>query len=128
MVEKSRTVRWGKFQFTEHQIERQIAEATRRGVLHFEHEDYRFGDQPPAYHDEFSYAFQAKTYLAKRLSSESHPTVARLFDQMHVVNEGRFASRYFPASCSLCWRRKGARARKRSETDQASGNSCLNVL
>ena len=31
MVEKSQTVRWGKFQFTEHEIERQIAEATRRG-------------------------------------------------------------------------------------------------
>lgn len=59
---------------------------------------YRFGDLPPAYHDEFSYLFQAKTYLAGRLSFESHPTAARLFDQMHVVNEGRFASRYFPAT------------------------------
>ena len=61
-------------------------------------EQYRFGDLPPAYHDEFSYAFQARTYLAGRLSFESHPTAARLFDQMHVVNEGRFASRYFPAT------------------------------
>lgn len=32
MVEKPQTVRWGKFQFTEHEIERQIAEATRRGA------------------------------------------------------------------------------------------------
>ncbi len=32
MVEKSQAVRWGKFQFTEHEIERQIAEATRRGT------------------------------------------------------------------------------------------------
>ena len=63
-----------------------------------DHEQYRFGDLPPAYHDEFSYLFQAKTYLAGRLSFESHPTAARLFDQMHVVNEGRFASRYFPAT------------------------------
>ena len=61
-------------------------------------EQYRFGDLPPAYHDEFSYLFQAKTYLAGRLSFESHPQAARLFDQMHVVNEGRFASRYFPAT------------------------------
>lgn len=61
-------------------------------------EQYRFGELPPAYHDEFSYLFQAKTYLAGRLSFESHPTAARLFDQMHVVNEGRFASRYFPAT------------------------------
>ncbi len=61
-------------------------------------EQLRLGDLPPAYHDEFSYLFQAKTYLAGRLSFESHPTAARLFDQMHVVNEGRFASRYFPAT------------------------------
>lgn len=75
-----------------------LAEAVRRGELRFEHEEYRFGELPPAYHDEFSYAVQAKTYLAGRLSFESHPTAARLFDQMHVVNEGRFASRYFPAT------------------------------
>lgn len=64
----------------------------------FDREEYRVGDLPPAYHDEFSYLFQAKTYLAGRLSFPSHPTAARLFDQMHVVNEGRFASRYFPAT------------------------------
>ncbi|HLQ43205.1 MAG TPA: glycosyltransferase family 39 protein, partial [Planctomycetaceae bacterium] len=61
-------------------------------------EQYRFGNLPPAYHDEFSYLFQAQTYLAGRLSFPSHPTAARLFDQMHVVNEGRFAGRYFPAT------------------------------
>lgn len=64
----------------------------------FDREEYRVGDLPPAYHDEFSYLFQAKTYLVGRLSFPSHPTAARLFDQMHVVNEGRFASRYFPAT------------------------------
>jgi hypothetical protein len=56
----------------------------------------RFGDLPPAYHDEFSYTFQAKTFLAGRLSFPSDPRVPELFDQMHVLNEGRFASRYFP--------------------------------
>ena len=56
-------------------------------------DQYRFGDLPPAYHDEYSYLFQAETYLAGRLSFPSHPTAARLFDQMHVLNEGRFASR-----------------------------------
>ncbi|MFM9961095.1 MAG: ArnT family glycosyltransferase [Planctomycetaceae bacterium] len=61
-------------------------------------EQYHFGDLPPAYHDEYSYRFQAQTYLAGRLSSPSHPTAPRLFDQMHVVNEGQFASRYFPAT------------------------------
>jgi Dolichyl-phosphate-mannose-protein mannosyltransferase len=55
-----------------------------------------FGDLPPAYHDEFSYALQAKTFLAGRLSFPSDPHVPELFDQMHVLNEGRFASRYFP--------------------------------
>jgi hypothetical protein len=56
----------------------------------------RFGDLPPAYHDEFSYLLQAKTFLAGRLSFPSDPRLPELFDQMHVVNEGRFASRYFP--------------------------------
>ncbi len=56
----------------------------------------RFGDLPPAYHDEFSYTLQAKTFLAGRLSFPSDPHLPELFDQMHVLNEGRFASRYFP--------------------------------
>jgi len=55
-----------------------------------------FGDLPPDIHDEFSYLFQAKTFLAGRLSFPSSPRMPELFDQMHVVNEGRFASRYFP--------------------------------
>jgi hypothetical protein len=63
------------------------------GQLHL-----RFGDLPPAYHDEFSYLLQAKTFLDGRLSYPSHPTAPELFDQMHVVNEGRFASRYFPGT------------------------------
>ena len=55
-----------------------------------------FGDLPPAYHDEYSYLFQARTFLAGRLAYPGHDQVPRLFDQMHVLNEGRFASRYFP--------------------------------
>jgi hypothetical protein len=57
-----------------------------------------FAELPPGFHDEFSYLFQAETYLAGRLSFSSHPSVPRLFDQMHVLNEGRFASRYFPGT------------------------------
>jgi hypothetical protein len=53
---------------------------------------------PPAYHDEYSYLLQAKTFLTGRIWIPSHPTAPRLFDQMHVVNEGRFASRYFPGT------------------------------
>lgn len=58
----------------------------------------RFGDRPPAYHDEFSYLFQAETFLAGRVSFPSHPEMPELFDQMHVLNEGRFAGRYFPGT------------------------------
>ena len=58
----------------------------------------RFGSLPPAYHDEYSYLFQAKTFLAGRVSFPSHETVPEIFDQMHVLNEGRFASRYFPGA------------------------------
>lgn len=59
----------------------------------------RFGDLPPAFHDEYSYLFQAKTFLAGRLSFPGHETMPELFDQMHVVNvNGHFASRYFPGA------------------------------
>lgn len=57
----------------------------------------RFEGLPPMYHDEYSYLFQAKTFLAGRVSYPSHEE-PRLFDQYHVVNEGRFASRYFPGT------------------------------
>lgn len=57
-----------------------------------------FGKLPPAFHDEFSYLFQAETLQLGAWSVPSHPTAARLFDQMHVLNEGRFASRYFPGT------------------------------
>ncbi len=57
-----------------------------------------FGDLPPAYHDEFSYLFQAKTLLAGRTSFPSHPDVPEIFDQVHVLNEGKMASRYFPGT------------------------------
>lgn len=58
----------------------------------------RIGDLPPAYHDEFSYLFQAKTLLAGRFSFPSSPVHPELFDQMHVLNEGRMASRYYPGT------------------------------
>ena len=62
------------------------------------HGSLYFGDLPPAYHDEFSYLFQANTFLEGRFSFESHQTHPELFNQMHVVNEGQFASRYFPGT------------------------------
>ncbi len=62
------------------------------------HVGQQFGDLPPAYHDEYSYLFQAQTFLAGRLSFPSFEPMPELFDQMHVLNEGRFASRYFPGA------------------------------
>lgn len=57
-----------------------------------------FADLPPCFHDEYSYLFQAETFAAGRISFPSHEKAARLFDQMHVLNEGNFASRYFPGT------------------------------
>jgi 4-amino-4-deoxy-L-arabinose transferase-like glycosyltransferase len=55
-----------------------------------------FHGMPPAYHDEYSYLFQAKTFLAGRLFFP-RPPANEFFDQMHVLNDnGVFASRYFP--------------------------------
>lgn len=61
------------------------------------HVGSHFEDLPPGYHDEYSYLLQAKTFLKGRFSFPSHE-VPRLFDQVHVLNEGRFASRYFPGT------------------------------
>jgi len=60
--------------------------------------DLCFGELPPALHDEFSYLFQAETMLSGRWTFPSHTQVPRVFDQMHVLNEGQFASRYFPGT------------------------------
>ncbi len=58
---------------------------------------------PPTYHDEFSYLFQTETFAAGRTSFPSFEPKPELFDQMHVLNEGRFASRYFPGRvCGTC--------------------------
>lgn len=57
-----------------------------------------FGELPPAYHDEYSYLLQAESYLDGRVSYPVHPTHPELFSQFHVVNETKFASRYFPAT------------------------------
>lgn len=62
-------------------------------------ESLTFGDLPPAYHDEYSYLFQAETFLARRTWFPTHPDAPQFFDQMHVLNDdGRYASRYFPGT------------------------------
>lgn len=59
---------------------------------------WQMQELPPTYHDEFSYLFQAQTFLEGRTWFPSFQTLPHLFDQMHVLNEGRFASRYFPGT------------------------------
>lgn len=56
----------------------------------------RFASLPPAYHDEFSYLLQARTFLAGRLSWPPMTVRPDLFHQIHVLNEPTTASRYFP--------------------------------
>lgn len=55
-----------------------------------------FARLPPAYHDEFSYLLQARTFLAGRLSWPPMTVRPDLFHQIHVLNEPTTASRYFP--------------------------------
>lgn len=57
-----------------------------------------FADLPPAYHDEFSYLLQAETFLDGQLSYPPAEVRPDLFHQMHVLNERRTMSRYFPAT------------------------------
>jgi hypothetical protein len=56
----------------------------------------RFCELPPAYHDEFSYLLQARTFLAGRLSWPAMTVQPDLFHQVHVLNRPTTASRYFP--------------------------------
>lgn len=55
-----------------------------------------FVDLPPAYHDEYSYLLQARTFLNGRLSWPGMSVRPDLFHQFHVLNEHRTISRYFP--------------------------------
>jgi hypothetical protein len=56
----------------------------------------RLHELPAAYHDEFSYLLQARTFLAGRLSWPPMQIHPELFHQIHVLNEPTTASRYFP--------------------------------
>ena len=55
-----------------------------------------FYELPPAYHDEFSYLLQARTFLAGRIAWPAMTVRPDLFHQVHVLNEPKTASRYFP--------------------------------
>ncbi len=53
---------------------------------------------PPAYHDEYSYRFEARLIADGQWTIPSPPVMPDLFNQMHVLNEGRMASRYYPGT------------------------------
>ncbi len=55
-----------------------------------------FYSLPPAYHDEFSYLLQARTFLAGRLAWPAMTVGGDAFHQIHVLNRPVTASRYFP--------------------------------
>jgi len=57
-----------------------------------------FAHLPPAYHDEYSYLLQAETFLAGRVTFPPMTVRPDLFHQMHVLNERRTVSRYFPTT------------------------------
>ena len=59
--------------------------------------EVQLGSLPPGFHDEYSYLFQAQTFVSGEWNNQGHRDARRLFDQMHVLNDdGVFASRYFP--------------------------------
>jgi hypothetical protein len=51
---------------------------------------------PPAYHDEFSYLLQARTFLSARVAWPAMTVGGDAFHQIHVLNRPVTASRYFP--------------------------------
>ena len=55
-----------------------------------------FHSLPPAYHDEFSYLLQARTFLAGRICWPAMTVGGDAFHQIHVLNRPVTASRYFP--------------------------------
>lgn len=73
-----------------------IGQRTVSVKLPFLVEQVAFVDLPPAYHDEYSYLLQAQTFLNGHLSYPGIPIRPDLFHQMHVLNEYRTVSRYFP--------------------------------
>lgn len=57
-----------------------------------------FCELPFAYHDEYSYQLQARTFAAGRLSWPPCEQFPDLFHQIHVRNQPRTVSRYFPTT------------------------------
>jgi hypothetical protein len=75
-----------------------VSQAAGRVRWQEESGHYSFAEVTPVIHDEFSYLLQARTLLAGRWSWDSPPQAPELFHQLHVLNAGRFASRYLPGT------------------------------
>ena len=60
------------------------------------HAPVSLADCSPIVHDEFSYLLQAKGFAKGTWSFAGPPELPELFHQMHIMNEGRVASRYLP--------------------------------
>lgn len=58
---------------------------------------WRVRDLPPLYHDEYGYLFQTETFLAGRFHWPV-PAFADALDQMHILHQPVFASRFFPGT------------------------------
>jgi len=58
----------------------------------------RIGETLPLVQDEFSYLLQARAVLEGRWSWPGPQRAPEIFHQLHVLNEGQFASRYFPGT------------------------------
>lgn len=75
-----------------------ISWAAARFPIPNEKPDRSIASALPLVQDEFSYQLQAKGILQGRWWWPGPPVAPELFHQMHVLNEGRFASRYFPGT------------------------------
>ncbi|MCA9050407.1 MAG: hypothetical protein KDA89_16840, partial [Planctomycetaceae bacterium] len=65
-----------------------------------QHRTLPFAKLPPEFHDEYSYLLQARIFLSGQLSCPPMTFRPDLFHQVHVLNERRTVSRYFPLTAA----------------------------
>ena len=67
------------------------------GMVATAHAGWSVKDLPPDFHDEYSYLFQAWTFLSGRVSYPADE-LSSCFAQVHVLDHPVFVSRYFPGT------------------------------
>lgn len=92
------TVRWKLVGFAVVGLLSLAVSASTAGQIRSATDSTPFAETVPAMHDELSYLLQAKTILAGRWWWPGPERTPELFHQVHVLNEGRFASRYLPGT------------------------------